>query len=220
MPRKSPFSVVLSEEERQHLNSLARQYTSPYCEVVRARIILLAAEGLSNDVISSRLDTPRQIVSKWRKRFCLAPLPGLEDEPRGGRKARFPPSLVVQVKALACELPHRKGLPLSRFSMADIRQEVIDQGLVAEISGATIWRWLSKDAICPWAASKLDLSARSSVCGKSRPHPRSLPWPVAGTAPGSQRFCDLRRRKDRHSSASPRTSFRSAGPRKAGSHRA
>lgn len=91
MPRKSPFIVVLTEEERQHLESLARQYTSPYCDVVRARIILLAAGDLSNDVISSRLDTPRQIVSKWRKRFCLARLPGLEGEPRGGRKARFSP---------------------------------------------------------------------------------------------------------------------------------
>jgi hypothetical protein len=91
MPRTSPFSVSLSEEERQDLESLARQYTSSYCEVIRAKIILLAAEGLSNDVISSRLDTPRQIVSKWRKRFYLARLPGLEDEPRGGRKARFSP---------------------------------------------------------------------------------------------------------------------------------
>jgi transposase len=91
MPRKSHFAVVLSEKERQHLESLAGQYTSPYCDVLRAKIILLAAEGLSNHVISSRLDTPRQIVSKWRKRFCLARLPGLEDEPRGGRKARFSP---------------------------------------------------------------------------------------------------------------------------------
>ena len=91
MPRESPFSVILKKEERQRLESLARRYTSPYCDVVRAKIILLAAEGLSNDVISSRLDTPRQIVSKWRKRFCLARLPGLESEPRGGRKACFPP---------------------------------------------------------------------------------------------------------------------------------
>ena len=91
MPRQSPFCVVLSEHERQHLESVARQCTSPYCEVIRAKIVLLAAEGLSNDVIASRLDTPRQIVSKWRKRFCLARLPGLEDEPRGGRQARFSP---------------------------------------------------------------------------------------------------------------------------------
>jgi hypothetical protein len=91
MPRQSPFSVVLSKDERQHLESIARQYTSPYRDVIRAKIVLLASQGLSNDVIASRLDTPRQIVSKWRKRFCLARLPGLEDEPRGGRQARFSP---------------------------------------------------------------------------------------------------------------------------------
>jgi len=91
MPRKSPFSVILTEEERQRLETIARQYTSPYCDVIRAKIVLLAAQDLPNDVISSRLDTPRQIVSKWRKRFCLARLPGLDDEPRGGRKARFSP---------------------------------------------------------------------------------------------------------------------------------
>ena len=91
MPRISPFSVALTADERQTLESLARKYTSPYCDVIRARIVLLAAEGLSNDVIAARLDTPRQIVSKWRKRFCLARLPGLEDEPRGGGKARFSP---------------------------------------------------------------------------------------------------------------------------------
>jgi hypothetical protein len=57
---------------------------------------------------------------------------------------------VVQVKALACELPHSLGLPLSRLSISDIRQHVITQGLVAEISGATLWRWLSSDALRPW----------------------------------------------------------------------
>jgi len=91
MPRKSPFNVNLSSEERQTLESIARKYTSPYCDVIRAKIILLANEGLSNDVIASRLDTPRQIVSKWRKRFAIARLPGLEEQSRGGRQARFSP---------------------------------------------------------------------------------------------------------------------------------
>lgn len=58
--------------------------------------------------------------------------------------------MVVQVKALACELPHRLGLPLSRLSLADIRQEVKAQGIVAQISGTTLWRWLRADAIRPW----------------------------------------------------------------------
>ena len=57
---------------------------------------------------------------------------------------------MVQVKALACELPSRLGLPLSRFSLAEIRREVLAEGLVAEISGATLWRWLSRDALRPW----------------------------------------------------------------------
>jgi len=81
----------LSSEERQALESMARKYTPPYCDVIRAKIILLADGGWSNDVIASRLDTPRQIVSKWRKRFSLARMPGLEAQPRGGRKARFSP---------------------------------------------------------------------------------------------------------------------------------
>ena len=56
----------------------------------------------------------------------------------------------MQVKALACELPHRLGLPLSRLSLVDIRQEVMAQGIVAQVSGTTLWRWLSADALRPW----------------------------------------------------------------------
>jgi transposase len=69
----------------------ARRYTSPYVEVVRARIVLYAAEGLDNDEIAARLDTPRQVVSKWRKRFFEQRLTGLTDLPRGGRPPSFSP---------------------------------------------------------------------------------------------------------------------------------
>ena len=91
MPRPSPFHIVLTRDEQNELETRARKYTSPYCDVIRAKIVLLAARGLSNDVIAARLDTPRQIVSKWRKRFALARLPGLEEQPRGGRPALFSP---------------------------------------------------------------------------------------------------------------------------------
>ena len=92
MPRMSPYLVQLTEAEREALSVRARRYTSPYREVIRAKIVLLAAQGLANDVIAARLDTPRQIVSKWRKRFCTERLPGLEEQPRGGRPARPPAS--------------------------------------------------------------------------------------------------------------------------------
>jgi hypothetical protein len=62
----------------------------------------------------------------------------------------FPPAVVVAVKALACELPSALGLPLSRFSMSEIKREVIRRELVASIGETTLWRWLSEDAIRPW----------------------------------------------------------------------
>ncbi|MGH9364939.1 MAG: hypothetical protein ACRD1B_06715 [Thermoanaerobaculia bacterium] len=68
----------------------------------------------------------------------------------GGLPA-FPPSVVVSIKAIACELPHERGLPLSRFSISEIRREVVERGLVASISDATLWRWLSQGAIRPWS---------------------------------------------------------------------
>ncbi len=67
-----------------------------------------------------------------------------------GAQPAFPPSVVVAIKALACELPHEHGLPLSRLSLADIRNEVVRRGLVARIGESTLWRWLSEDAIRPW----------------------------------------------------------------------
>jgi transposase len=91
LPRKSPFVISLTVAERRELEARARKYTSPYREVIRAKIVLLAAAGLGNDKIGARLDTPRQIVSKWRHRFFQDRLAGLDEEPRGGRPARFSP---------------------------------------------------------------------------------------------------------------------------------
>jgi len=56
----------------------------------------------------------------------------------------------IQVKALACQLPRETGVPLSRFSNAEIAREAVTRGIVAQISGATVWRWLGEDAIRPW----------------------------------------------------------------------
>ena len=69
-----------------------------------------------------------------------------------GRVGRglFPPVQVAEVKALACELPAEKGVPLSRWSSAEIAREAVTRGIVERISGVTVWRWLTEDAIRPW----------------------------------------------------------------------
>ena len=91
MPRKSPFQIVLSAAEQGGLEKIARRYTSPYYSVIRAKAILMAAQGMENDAIGQKLGLPRQIVSKWRKRFYDERLEGLEDRPRPGRPSGFSP---------------------------------------------------------------------------------------------------------------------------------
>lgn len=91
MPRQSPFSIVLANDERAVLEAQARRYTSSYREVIRAKIVLYAAEGMENKEIAARLDTSPQIVSKWRKRFFEKRLEGLDDAPRHGRPGSFSP---------------------------------------------------------------------------------------------------------------------------------
>jgi len=90
MPRQSPYRIDLDEEQRRAVESLARSYTLPYWQVVRAQMVLLAAQGLRNDQIAQRLNCRREVVSLWRKRFFEQGMAGLEDLPRRGRPPAFP----------------------------------------------------------------------------------------------------------------------------------
>ena len=92
MPRISPFRIKLNREERAELERRAAKYTSSYCEVVRAKIILLARDGVQNKQIAQRLSLPFQIVCRWRKRFFHERLAGLDERPRRGRPRLFSPS--------------------------------------------------------------------------------------------------------------------------------
>jgi putative transposase len=91
MPRKSPYTIRLSQAGKSALEAMARKYTAPYYSVIRAKIVLLAAQGRSNDQIAASLSVPRPIVSKWRKRFFEKGPAGLENEPRPGRPTLLPP---------------------------------------------------------------------------------------------------------------------------------
>lgn len=91
MPRESPFHIELSAAEAAELNRRAAKYTLPYFEVIRAKMILMAAAGIDNDEIAARLDTRREVVSQWRKRFFRDRLAGLDERARPGRPRVFPP---------------------------------------------------------------------------------------------------------------------------------
>ena len=91
VPRISPFQIELTAQERGELESRAVKYTLPYYQVLRAKMVLYAAQGLSNDDIARCLDARREVVSQWRKRFFEERLLGLEERPRPGRPRSFPP---------------------------------------------------------------------------------------------------------------------------------
>ncbi len=150
MGARSPFDVTLTARDREVLERRARAYTDPYSRVVRAKIVLLAAEGMANVEIAERLDTSPQVVHRWRKRFVERGLEGLDNHPRSGRPATFSAAVAAETKQLACELPATTGVPLSRWSCIELARELIARGVVAAISAATVWRILVSDAIRPW----------------------------------------------------------------------
>ncbi len=91
MPRKSPYNITLTSGEFRELSDRATKYTLPYFIVLRAKMILSAAEGLSNEQIAVRLGTRREVVSMWRKRFFEKRIEGLDERSRPGRPRAFSP---------------------------------------------------------------------------------------------------------------------------------
>jgi transposase len=137
MPRTSPYVIRLSPAEHVELQRRAGKYTLPYFQVQRAKMILWAANGLNNDEIAERLDSRREVVSRWRKRFFVERLNGLEEQARPGRPDFFPQASSFKLK---------RGL-------ANCRRLTTFHCLVGV---ATIWRmrsvaqgWPHARSVCP-----------------------------------------------------------------------
>lgn len=173
----SPFVIILSDDERIELTRRAHAARRPHRDVIRARIVLAAADGGTNAGIAADLDLHVDTVRKWRRRFHRKRLAGLADLPRPGRRPVFTAVQVAQVKALACELPADSQVPLARWSCPELAAEATRRDVVSSVSASTVRRWLAADAIKPWqhrswifprdpdfavkAARVLDLYARS-----------------------------------------------------------
>jgi transposase-like protein len=90
MTPQSPYVIELSAADRAVLEKRSRSHTAPYPDVVRARIVLLCADGHQNTAIAARLGVHVSMVRTWRKRFFEAGLVGLADRPRPGRPRSVP----------------------------------------------------------------------------------------------------------------------------------
>ena len=146
----SPYVIILSADEHHELTGRAGSARVAHRDVIRAKIILAAAQGGSNAGIAACLGVHVDTVRKWRRRFCQDRLAGLRDLPRSGRPRRFNAVQVAEVKALACELPADAGLPLAKWSCPDLAAEASRRGVVPSVSASTVRRWLAADTIKPW----------------------------------------------------------------------
>jgi transposase len=145
----SPALIVLTDAERSELGRLLRP-TAQHRMRLRALIVLAAARGDPNVKIAGDLGVSRETVRKWRRRYAASRLEGLLDLPRCGRPKKFAPAQVAEVKAIACSKPADEGVPLARWSAAEVARVAIAEGVVVSVSRAQVWRWLAEDMLKPW----------------------------------------------------------------------
>lgn len=151
MSIRSRDAIVLTDSQRRELAGLVRAGRTAQRLVLRARIVLAAADGTANTAIAAAVGVCVDTVRKWRRRWAADPgLAALGDAKRCGRPARFTPVQIAQVKALACAPPADNAAPLSRWSCPELARQAVAEKVCTAVSATTVRRWLAEDAIKPW----------------------------------------------------------------------
>lgn len=148
-----PQPVCLSDVERTALTQLARRPSTPQQLALRARIVLAAADGLTNAQIARDLDITVVTARTWRTRWLVCAAVSIEDlpmeerlsdAPRSGKPVRITAEQVCQILELACEAPERSGRPISQWTGREIADEVKRRGIVQQISDRHAARLLKR----------------------------------------------------------------------------
>ena len=183
-------TVIIPEAIHTILSKFARSRTFPVRRVQRAKIILLAADGLDNVQISKKVGLGQDSVSKWRSRFIKSlPLlqevaekdPSsleeavssiLDDCPRPGQPSHYTDEQIIKILEIACRNPEELGYEASHWSLNLLVDAVIKEGIVDSISAKTVSRFLKyggdPPASRPLLASLLRESGFSrDLCGES-----------------------------------------------------
>lgn len=167
MPKKPPKqapSISLTDRQRTLLQRWERRRAStPHRLVERSRIILMSADGVSNEEQGRQLNVDRQRVRRWRRRWAeqqerllAAEREGasdadltelvrsvLLDDPRSGTPPKFTPEQVAEIIAVACKTPESCGVPVTHWTPHDLAAVVMARGIVEDISHRHIARFLA-----------------------------------------------------------------------------
>jgi len=167
MPQPVARNIVLSEKQQHLLSQITRAHTNSYRLVQRAQLILYAASSMTNTEISLLLQLTRNRVRLWRNRWQDASIllnqgesEGMDDEalrqkiilvlmdePRRGNPGKFSLEEIVQIVALACELPVTSELPVTHWTPTELARIAIKRGIVKEISPRSVGRFLKSSDV-------------------------------------------------------------------------
>ena len=152
MPKRAT-TIVLSEKEQEGLLQITKRHRSEQQVVLRARIVLAAAQGHANVQIANELGINVDTVRLWRDRWAglqgidletLSLTERLQDAPRPGVKPKFTTEQRCQMAALACEAPAKAERPISQWTGREIAEEMKARGIVEQISPRHAARLLKK----------------------------------------------------------------------------
>jgi putative transposase len=201
MKGPKPPAIILSDAERQALETLIKAHSTPQQLVPRARIILTASAGLNNEQVAREVHVSVDMARQWRDRWLLLqPIPladltveeRLQDRYRSGKPSQITVDQMCQITALACEKPEASERPISHWSAREIADEIMKRGIVASISPRHAARLLKRSGSeTPSDSLWADAGARRTVGRQSRGHQRPVP---PGTRPGRTRRTDAQHR--------------------------
>jgi putative transposase len=141
--------LELTTEQHEELTALSRAHSTPQKLAERARIVLLAADGVSVTETAQQLGLWRKTASLWRKRWrgadaAKSVAERLSDAPRCGAPGKFTPEQVCAILALACEDPKDSDLPISQWSQSEVARQVVKRGIASSISHGSVGRFFKR----------------------------------------------------------------------------
>ena len=163
----SAITIKLSERQKAILEHILRRSTSAQRLVMRAKIILAASNGTTNQQIGNQLGIERNVAAKWRRRWAAAEdklsaleAEGIEDKelrgeiegifidaPRPRTPAKFTAEEIVKIVAVACEDPQASGRPVTHWTPRELAEEVVQRQIVVSISSRSVGRFLKAKQI-------------------------------------------------------------------------
>lgn len=149
------YTITLTDTERHELEAITRAHTTTQKLVRRAKIVLLRAQGLTRTIIATEVGVQPGVVTTWAQRWRETEgtdhsIPErLADLPRPGAPDTFTPEHICQIVAIACESPTDYGRPITHWTPRELRDEVLNQGIVPTISQRHVGRILDQNDLRP-----------------------------------------------------------------------